>query len=289
MNNQRTSYLLDSALRYFSDRRCPYCNSRSNVVIDRKYVVSRLLECQDCHLYFRHPKDKVGFNADFYQDTYEEFDLTTNIPGPGKLEEYKRNNFRGSGKDYADRIEYMKAMLSRRPIRIVDYGTSWGYASYQFRQAGFEVQPYEISRPMAEKGNALLGLDIKYKVEELKPGNDIFFSSHVIEHMPDIKFLTSTASRLLTAEGLFIAYSPNGSKAYRQEHPQFFSSLWGMVHPNFLNVDFYSTIFKDHPYLITSSPYGDSRLFSSWDQASQIVDKTNGEELLVVCAINKPI
>lgn len=289
MNNQRVSYFLDSAIRYFSDRTCPYCKSSSVSVIDRKYWVSRLFECNNCHLYFRHPRDKEGFNTDFYQDTYEEFDLTTNIPPPEILDEYKKNNFKNSGKDYSDRIDSMKALAPGKKIKIVDYGTSWGYASYQFRNAGFEIQSFEISKTMAGKGNELLGLDIKHRVEDLLPGNDIFFSSHVIEHMPDIKFLTATAKNLLTKDGLFLAYSPNGSKAYREKNPATFSSLWGLVHPNFLNVDFYSTIFKDHPYIITSGPYDNPDLFSKWDQSSQVIDKVSGEELLVVSAINKSL
>lgn len=289
MNNQRISYLLDSTIRYFSDHKCPYCKNASVSVIDRKFVVSRLFECNNCHLYFRHPKDKEGFNADFYQDTYEEFGITTNIPSPELLEEYKKNNFENSGKDYADRVNCIKALMPGKEVKVLDYGTSWGYTSFQFKKAGFKVQSFEISRAMAKKGNELLDLDIKHRVEDLQPGNDIFFTSHVIEHMTDINFLLDTSKRLLTRDGLFMAYSPNGSKAYREKNPVVFSSLWGLVHPNFLNVDFYSTIFKDKPYIITSDPYENRDLFSKWDHCSQIIDRVPGEELLVICAINRTL
>ena len=287
MNNQKVSYLLDITIRYFSDHRCPFCRSSSVKVIDRKFWVSRLFECNSCHLYFRHPKDKEGFNKKFYQETYDEPGLTTNIPDASALEQYKRDNFIGTNKDFTDRIQVINALLPGRKISVVDYGTSWGYASYQFKNAGFDVQSFEISRPMAEKGSKLLELDIKYKVEDLRSGNDVFFSSHVIEHLSDINFLLDTGRRLLKKEGLFIAYSPNGSRPFREKQPDIFTALWGMVHPNFLNADFYSTILKDHPFVITSNPYDNISLFSDWNQSSQIVGDLSGDELLLICALNK--
>ena len=169
---------------------------------------------------------------------------------------------------------------------LVDYGSSWGYVSSQFKAAGFETQSFEISVPMARKGNELLGLDIRSRQEELKGGNNVFFSSHVIEHLSDIRPLLDTAKSLLAQDGLFMAFSPNGSSEYRKMNPEIFHSLWGMVHPNFLNEAFYSFIYKDHPYIITSSPYKRLSLFENWDRQSQIIDQTSGEELLVVALIN---
>jgi hypothetical protein len=287
VNNRRTGYLIRSATHYFGDHSCPYCRSRSVSLIDRKYIVTRLFECQECHLYFRHPKDEPGFNADFYQEDYEEFGLTTHIPPADILEVHKKNNFKDSGKDYSSQVAIIGSLFQKRNLKIIDYGASWGYASFQFRNAGFEVQSYEISRLMAKKGNELLGLDIKTEVSALGPGNDVFYSSHVIEHIPDIAQLIQTASKLLSENGLFIAYSPNGSKPYREKQPEVFSSFWGMVHPNFLNADFYSTIFKKKPYIITSCPYNNKGLYLNWDQNSQVIDQLSGDELLVICAINK--
>jgi len=287
MNNRRTNYFLSSAFRYFSDKTCPYCSGRNLSVIDRKYGVTRLLECNHCHLYFRHPKDKPDFNKNFYQDEYEEFGITTHIPEKSLLEEYKKNNFRNSGKDFFPYIQIIQGLTGKIGTRLVDYGTSWGYASYQFKKAGMQVQSFEISRPMAKVGNELLELDIQTDTNKLSPDNEVFFSSHVIEHLSDIRFMLDTAKRLLREDGLFIACSPNGSKKYREKHPQTFSSLWGMVHPNFLNVDFYSHVFRDNPFIITSDPYNNLNIFSNWNKESQIVDKSDGEELMVICAINK--
>ena len=246
-----------------------------------------MLECNLCHLYFRHPKDKPDFNKNFYQDNYEEFGITTHIPEKSLLEEYKKNNFRNSGKDFSPYIEIIQLLTGKMETRLIDYGTSWGYASYQFKKAGMQVQSFEISRPMARVGNELLDLDIQTDPQKLSPGNEVFFSSHVIEHLSDIRFMLDTARSLLNADGLFIACSPNGSKNYREKHPQTFHSLWGMVHPNFLNADFYSHVFGDNPFIITSDPYQNIRTFSGWNHEDQIIDKTDGEELMVVCSMNK--
>jgi transcription elongation factor Elf1 len=289
MNNKKIQYFADSALRYFSDKSCPFCESKNVKVIDRKYLVTRLFECQDCHLYFRHPKDKQSFNVDFYQEAYTEYGITTNIPVPEELAVLKKQNFKNSEKDYSDKIESIKALTGGRGIKIVDYGTSWGYVSFQFKNAGFETQSFEISRAMGKKGNEVLGLDIKSDVGDLVGGNDVFFSSHVIEHLSDIPFLFETAKKLLKDEGLLIVYCPNGSKAYRQLNPDVFTALWGLVHPNFISSDFYATVFKQHPFLITSSPYEDMSLFSNWDQRSQVIGNTSGVELLCVCKINLSI
>jgi hypothetical protein len=287
MNNQRINYFATSFMRYFSDQSCPFCQSRSVSQIDRKYIVTRLFECQNCHLYFRHPKDKPAFNKRFYQQDYVEYGLTTNIPAPDLLEQYKASNFKNSGKDFSAVIDFIRMLTGSKPIKIVDYGASWGYTSFQFKNAGFEVQSFEISKPMARQGNDLLGLTIRTDISKLEPGNDVFFSSHVIEHLSDIHILLDAAEALILEDGFFIVYCPNGSKPFRDKYPDLFGSLWGMVHPNFLNKEFYSTIFKRNPYLIASAPYGDINIFSSWDQRSQIIYDVSGEELLIACKIKK--
>ena len=179
--------------------------------------------------------------------------------------------------------------MKGNPVKIIDYGSNWGYVSFQFKEAGFETQSFEISKRMSEKGQELLGLEITSSVTDLTSGNNVFFTSHVIEHLSDINILLATAKQLLTDDGYFIAYSPNGSADYKRKNPETFHKLWGMVHPNFMNEKFYCNVFKEHPYLITSSPYPDMNLFENWDGYSQVVDRTDGEELLVICRINKKI
>src|SRR5216683_5822231 len=45
-------------------------------------------------------------------------------------------------------------------LRIIDYGSSWGYLTYQLAKAGHDVQGYEISKSRAAYGVKNLGVEI---------------------------------------------------------------------------------------------------------------------------------
>ncbi len=149
------------------------------------------------------------------------------------------------------------------------------------------MQGFEISKARVAYGNSNLGVDIKDKENELRDGNDLFFSAHVIEHHPDIKSMISLAKKLLTPEGYFVAISPNGSEQYRNANNSSFHHAWGKVHPNYLNESFYKTIFKEHPYFIGCSPFDFERIVD-WGN-NQIIDKTDGEELILIAKPNRII
>jgi hypothetical protein len=84
---QKIKYLIDSVLASGQKVRCTYCQSENCIEIDRKYVVTRLMECRECHLYFRFPVDRKEENADFYQTEYQESDrITTDLPDATELE-----------------------------------------------------------------------------------------------------------------------------------------------------------------------------------------------------------
>ena len=93
-------------------------------------------------------------------------------------------------------------------------------------------------------------------------------------------------SRAVTHGGLFVAFTPNGSTAFRSRKPGAWHKLWGLVHPQLLDDEFYSTLFRGQPGFVASSPYGDDRIrewraadgeFRSFDLA--------GDELL--CVVRK--
>jgi 2-polyprenyl-3-methyl-5-hydroxy-6-metoxy-1,4-benzoquinol methylase len=275
-------------LRYFSSKTCPYCGCATSQVIDRKYFVTKLLKCNDCKLMFRYPKDVIHFNEKFYQDEYEEFGMTTNIPNDHTLELLKSSNFRGSEKDFSKSIKIIE-ILKGNNVKVVDYGCNWGYTSYQFRRANFIVQSYEISKKMASVGNSKLGLEIKIDINQIKPQNDIFFSSHVIEHLSDIREMFTVAKKLLAPDGLFIAFCPNGSSEYKNLPNSYFHYLWGMVHPNFIDAEFYKTVFKDFPYILCSNGTDRLDFLMDWDKNSQIEIDLSGDELLFICSMNKPL
>lgn len=284
---QKLSYLLDSTLRVSESKHCPYCKSDSTKIIDRKFIVTTLLECNNCHLYFRHPYETQSSNSKFYQIEYKEKDnLTTELPSPEELKHLIKINFNTASNKNADRlIKIFEALCeSLNGKKIIDYGASWGYISYQLKSAGLDVQSFEISKPRAAYGNNHLGLSIVENINNLAPGVDIFFSSHVIEHVPSIQEMIGHAKDLTAKNGYFIALCPNGSAAFRASQAEAFHRFWGKVHPNLLSGNFYKYVFKDNPYYIGSNPINYEAI-KSWDKNSQIVDSLSGEELLIIARL----
>jgi 2-polyprenyl-3-methyl-5-hydroxy-6-metoxy-1,4-benzoquinol methylase len=286
---QKIGYLIDSTVRYNTSLSCPYCQSSSAKLIDRKYFVTRLFKCNQCQLQFRHPLESIESNKNFYQlEYFEEDGITTDLPSVEELSNLKKTGFKAYPDRDAQRIIDILAGLFPvlDNIKMIDYGTSWGYFSYQFKQKNIDIESYEISVPRANFGNKYLELNIKTQTDELRKDNDIFFSSHVIEHLPKIQDMVNLSKSLLRQEGYFVALCPNGSRAYREKNPLGFHKTWGKVHPNLLSADFYQYVFKDNPYLIASSPY-DLNAISQWDKKTQTVLPLEGEELLIIAKINQ--
>lgn len=283
---QKADYLVNSAFRYFEKIVCPFCSSANHVLTDRKYLVTRLFECRDCHLLFRHPVEKKEQNKSFYQKEYKELDdITAMLPNEDELKNLIEGDFKQGNKNAGRYIElFRKVIPQKTPLKIIDYGSSWGYMTYQFKNAGYDVQGYEISNIRAAYGKKHLGVDIKTTETELRRGNDIFFSSHVIEHHPDIRGMLDLAKKVLNSDGYFIAISPNGSKSYRDKDPWGFHKSWGKVHPNYLTDNFYRTIFSNNAFYIGSSPFNLEQIANIDDK--QFIDRTDSEELILVAKIN---
>lgn len=286
MKKEKLLYLIRSAIRTFSSRKCPNCGCETTRRIDQKYIVTRLMRCENCKLQFRHPVDPANFNSVFYQEDYEQHDgLTTDLPSASELKTLIDTEFANSNKNVSPFVPIFHALKKDRSPSVVDYGSSWGYMSYQFKRLGFTTQSFEISRPRARFGNEKLHLDIKTEVDQLKPANDIFFSSHVIEHVPSVAEMVRIAAKLLNKDGFFVAECPNGSRAFRDKKPHAFSQIWGLVHPSYIDEAFAQWIFKGNPYLIISSPY-DLSIVNEWDQKSQVVKDVSGDQLMIIARPN---
>lgn len=278
----KSEYFVRSLLHASSSTNCPYCGHPDTPVIDRKYLVTTLRECAHCQLMFRHPLDTKSFNRKFYQEDYEQHDgITTDLPSASELAAYTASNFANSGKNFHSKVQRIKSLVGASDLSVIDYGANWGYVSYQFQQAGFAVQAYEISKPRAKFGEKL-GVDILTDERLLQGPVSVFFSSHVIEHLPDIKHMFELAQRLLSDEGYFVAYCPNGSAALKETNPKLFHRLWGQVHPNCLSAEFFAQVFRDVPFLIGSDHATEN---DSWDGNSQKILDVTGNELFVFAKI----
>ncbi|HQQ96798.1 MAG TPA: hypothetical protein PLX35_06015 [Cyclobacteriaceae bacterium] len=284
MNNQKVSYLLKSTKGYFSPLKCPSCGTVGGMTVDRKYLVTRLIRCKECFLLYRHPVDSPDFNDTYYNSDYVEPDgITTDLPSEQQLAVWKELNFMNSGKNISSHIKAVETILGPLTgLKLVDYGANWGYGSYQWKQRALVVESYELARDRASFGKNL-GLSIKTKEEDISKGNDIFYSSHVIEHLPSVKHMLDVARRSLHQDGIFVAFCPNGSEAFRKRHPGNFHRGWGLVHPNYLTGEFYQRAFASNPYFISSSPY---EIDSVNLNQVQYVGNLEGDELMVIAKIN---
>jgi 2-polyprenyl-3-methyl-5-hydroxy-6-metoxy-1,4-benzoquinol methylase len=260
--------------------RCPACGSGDHTIVKRKALVTALVRCKSCELLFRIPTDPPHFAEAFYQEEYVHPTMT---PRPSRdiLGELIAQGFVGSGNDFTLRIEILRTLGVPAGARILDFGASWGYGTWQLQQAGYEAHGLEVSRPRARYAREALGMNVVERADQLQGPFDVFFSSHVLEHLPAPSEALAVARRLVRANGLFVAFTPNGSAECLRENPRQYHLAWGLVHPHFLDERFYRHMFPDAPKLLASSPYDLPRI-SAWDRCQDLTLSLAGPELLFV-------
>jgi 2-polyprenyl-3-methyl-5-hydroxy-6-metoxy-1,4-benzoquinol methylase len=196
---------------------------------------------------FRFPKENVTNSLEFYQKSYQE-GLTTSLPDDKELENLLSQKFKGTPKDFSGKVDLIRQYKPEG--KLLDYGCSWGYGVWQLQKAGYKALGFEISRPRAKYGREKLGVDILDCADDLNnlPGAyfDVIFSSHVLEHLPDISDVFPLLHRLLKPGGMLAIFVPNcdgcdmkegfeekKSFAFGEKHTIAFSSSFLKVHlPN---------------------------------------------------------
>jgi 2-polyprenyl-3-methyl-5-hydroxy-6-metoxy-1,4-benzoquinol methylase len=190
----------------------------------------------------------------FYQKQYTQ-GFTTDCPSDNMLKTYLEQKFIGTEKDFSNYVNILLAAC-KKGDKLFDFGCSWGYGSWQFKQHGFNVESFEISKPRADFARNKLNIKVYSYMPDVKSDTyDIFFSSHVLEHVPSVMESIEFGMRILKPNGLFVAFTPNGSEVYRKTNYNSWNKLWGMVHPNFLDDKFYKNIFANKSYILLSNPY----------------------------------
>lgn len=198
-----------------------------------------------------------------------------------KLRELLTSGFQGHEKDFSPYLSVLGALGVKKGAKIIDFGWSWGYGAWQLTRAGYDVQGLEISVPRSTYGREKLKLNIVNRESNLSPEADVFFSSHVLEHLPNVSEVIRMALSKLKKGGFFIAFTPNGSDAYRSKSPKEFHTQWGKVHPNCLTDRYYKFQFPNEPILLMSNPYHLDEILK-WDkkQCKQLM--LSGSELCIV-------
>jgi len=253
--NIKAKYLLDSLIKKINGNynHCPNCGFSNGTLIESKFYATSLLRCDKCKLLYRVPITTIQENYDFYQSEYSQ-GFTTKMPSQESLKLYLKNNFRGTDKDYTQYLNILKSLGAYPGQKLLDYGCSWGYGSWQFLNYGYQVTAFEISEPRCQYAQKKLGINAKHSIEEIEGEFDIIFSSHVVEHLPNVGTYLEYAMNKLKTGGLLITICPNGSQKYRSCKPNQYKKSWGLVHPQLLDEEFYFNFFGEN-ILIDSSPY----------------------------------
>ena len=262
-------YLLSGAVgRLSSSPSCPSCGSIQSEQVDRKYF-HVLLRCSKCELLHRFPRENAEEMKLFYEDSYSEPGLTTELPADAQLQSLLESKFQGSPKDFSYHIEILRALGLTAGSRLLDFGANWGYSTWQFQRAGFQAEGFELSRARATFGKKL-GLNICTDSSKLLPPYDAVYSSHVLEHVPDPLATLQQQLAMTRPGGLVVAHTPNGSADYRHRAPDTFHRIWGQVHPVLLSDKFVAKACARHDYLITSDDRPGN--VGTWNQASQVME-----------------
>jgi SAM-dependent methyltransferase len=193
-------------------RVCPFCQQATALrQMSRKKFVLDVFRCANCHLIFRWPLETEREANEYYQYAYAKSAPYVRFPSPAELNELLGNNFERSPLDRSLEIQIVKSL---RPYgRVLDYGCSWGFATHQFLQYGFQASGFEISRVRAAYGRQKLHVQISDDFRELKslPGGsfEIIYSHQVLKNLTDIRAALEVMRHLLVPGGLMFHVVPN--------------------------------------------------------------------------------
>jgi 2-polyprenyl-3-methyl-5-hydroxy-6-metoxy-1,4-benzoquinol methylase len=281
---RQLSFLKRVLLNYGTDKRCPFCDSQKTQLTSRKHLVLQLRQCTDCGLRFRWPKQTPEFSENYYQRNYKQGTFTTELPDKDTLDKYIASGFIGSPGDHSSTIDVLKGLLPKG--RVLDYGCSWGYVTYQLKRAGYEAVGFEISKPRAGEGRKALGVEIVDSLQKLdampSASFDGIYSSHVLEHLLSLKEVFAFFARVLKPHGIAMVMVPNcGGKLARE-----LGVAWGPMinekHTLALDADFFQKNMPQFGFhvLTLSDPYEPSQVKNALGKPGFL--PAEGQELMVV-------
>lgn len=254
---------------------CPYCHSPETVGLGRKHYVMQLRKCCACQLRFRFPTDDLKENVYFYQERYHQ-STVTDLPFEAELSNHIENKFKNVGRDLT---EHLKTIQLIAPTgNLLDYGCSWGYCVYQFREAGYAARGFEISKPRVEYGKSALGLRLTNDVSSLPDRSfDVIYSAHCLEHIPNPDIPIKDFQRLLKPGGHLFLYVPNCAGVEAEKAGVGWGPMIGEKHVLALTASFFDFNLPKYGFRLkfASSPYD----IEPKEYAKAIL---GGDELLVI-------
>jgi 2-polyprenyl-3-methyl-5-hydroxy-6-metoxy-1,4-benzoquinol methylase len=263
-------------------RQCPYCHEGQRLcLLGRKKLIIEIFRCEQCGLIFRYPLETVGDNAVRYQTIYDQAGPTT-LPTDNELARFVSDGFPGNF-NFQPKLRALTTLLASG--RVLDFGCSWGYGVCQLRTLGFDATGFELSKPRAQFGREKLGIEIiddPAELGALRHSFDAIFSSHVIDHLPDLAGSFDLFSQLLLPDALLFAIIPNftGSAA----RSGLFWHWIGQDHPIAPTHEFLGPALMEHGFVSVhfgSGPF-DERLIRQLAVGDFDALDTEGEELLII-------
>jgi SAM-dependent methyltransferase len=294
----RIKYLASSFFKFifrigFS---CPSCESNSYSHVSRKYIFTILVRCHECKLMYRVPTTSKIENNKFYQKDYtgggqslnnDTKNFTIDMPNHDSSHDPKNIDYKNTEKDYSNNIKVLQSLKEINKIdkvKLFDYGCSWGYGSFQIQQKGYEVTSFEISKSRANYAKTKLGVNTVDDLSLVEDESfDIFFSAHVLEHLPEPKLTIDYALRIVKKNHYLVIFVPNGSINLKKIDHYRWNQLWGLVHPNLIDEEFYKNVFNDHQYFITSSFEEDKKNLQEFKEGkNNYIGRLDMGELLII-------
>jgi len=197
------------------------------------------------------------------------------MPGLEELAERIDHKFRRPDND----MEHRLTLLGHSASRSV---------CWQMKDAGFDVVGFQVSHPRAACTRENLGILVYSSLRDLVVGEGgafaVIYSSHVLEHLPNLATTFSTFNQLLKPTGALLLFVPNcASKIARR-----LGTSWGAMisekHCYALDARFLSASLSDHgfaPLFATPEDWtiSDPALFKPLDARAQAESVLPGEEL----------
>jgi SAM-dependent methyltransferase len=259
-NAVRVAFAIDcvSKIAARQGKCCPYCGNPHTRLLARKKVIAQLRHCPDCELMFLWPKPTVATNNTLYQSAYYE-GVVSDLPSRDDLACHIGNRFHGGILDYSGRISTVRELCSQG--RLLDYGASWGYGVWQFRDAGYDAVGFEISRFRTLFGKERLGLEMVDSIGNLPAHSfNVIHSSHVLEHITDLRTTFEDFRKLLRPGGHLVVSVPNGAGRSARELGVNWGPMIGEKHVNALTQTFLGRALAGHGFICTFGPKDDDEL-----------------------------
>ena len=84
---------------------------------------------------YRAPTTTEVESNKFYQEAYNE-GCRTDLLDEEKLKQLIKTNFDGSQMSYKNYLNVLINLADRENLKLLDFGCSWGYGSFQFGKQG---------------------------------------------------------------------------------------------------------------------------------------------------------